>query len=268
MINPIKIAVFLVLSVVIKSGFANEFNFDNWEYMPDSRLGSNPGGKFVDQDSAKQYYVKFYSNEEHARVEFLANTIYAMFGIYVPKTYLAIMQKPKSKREQLAYISEWQNNLKMLCHKSGDCNNRISDFDKQLAKVHLISVLIKNTDVNRYNILYKNDRVLVVDPGASFVFGASGSQVYNAESRGFCSLVSPSSRTHEIFASAFEHYTIQHADYLISWLDRHWDDHKIKAAIKASGIKHHAMIFANMKARFECIKIQLQELKDNNALCQ
>src|SRR3972149_12245745 len=62
--------------------------FGNLEYIPDSQLGSNIGGKYRDKNSNQEYYVKFYADEMQARTEFLANKIYALFGLNIPESFL------------------------------------------------------------------------------------------------------------------------------------------------------------------------------------
>ncbi|MCA9309280.1 hypothetical protein KC973_02790 [Candidatus Saccharibacteria bacterium] len=45
------------------------------------QLGSNEGGWYEDQTSGERLYVKFYENMDQARVEYIANAIYAKLGI-------------------------------------------------------------------------------------------------------------------------------------------------------------------------------------------
>lgn len=64
-----------------------------------SAEGSNPGGWYQDVNS-RQFYFKFYPNEDNARIEFVANAIYRKLGIYAPDSRLL-----KAENGVLAIIS-------------------------------------------------------------------------------------------------------------------------------------------------------------------
>ena len=114
---------------------SNKINLDNLEQESGAQLGSNPGGKFIDKDSKQEYYIKFYSNEQQARTEFLATKIYAMFGLNVPEAFLDTMKKSKSQaKAKLVFITKWENDLEPICNFNADCAKRITDAKDQLAK--------------------------------------------------------------------------------------------------------------------------------------
>lgn len=52
------------------------------------RLGSNPGGWYEHQETHEKYYVKYYDKPDRARVEFIANAIYAQLGVPAAKSEL------------------------------------------------------------------------------------------------------------------------------------------------------------------------------------
>jgi len=52
------------------------------------QLGSNPGGWYEHQETHEKYYVKYYDNPDRARVEFVANAVYAQLGIPAAKSEL------------------------------------------------------------------------------------------------------------------------------------------------------------------------------------
>lgn len=55
-------------------------------YKISERLGSNRGGWYEDTGTKEKYYVKFYENFDQARVEYIANAIYAKLGINAVKS--------------------------------------------------------------------------------------------------------------------------------------------------------------------------------------
>lgn len=263
----LTVILFLALSLAANSCFA-KIDVSNLEYQSNSQTGWHPGGIFFDKDNAQKYYIKFYSDEMHARSEFLAIKIYAIFGVSVPKVYIETMEEPRSKKEKLAFISKWEDGLERIGSGNADYTKKTKDIRKQLAKTHLISVLVKNLDAGANNTLFKNGRIFVIDAGNSFRFGTREDSSYGPEASEFCG--SASKEKHwggKIFNSAFKKYTMNNTDYLISWLNRHWDEHEIKAAIKASGINDSEMIFTNLKLRFKHLKTLLQELEEDNTLC-
>lgn len=210
----------------------------------------------------------------HARSEILSSMIYAIFSINVPEVCVETMKEPGSKKERLAFISKWDDDLEHICHKNVDCTKRMKDIKKQLAKIHLISALVKNDDANLNNVLSKEDNVFVIDAGRGFEFGSNFGKLrpskreYNQKADEFCSLVDPRVEHNKMFKCPFKKYTMKNTDNLIVWLDSCWDEGKINALIKKSKIEKGEMIFINLKLRFDDIKTQLQELNKDNTLCQ
>ena len=65
------------------------------------QLGSNPGGKFKDPKSGKEYYVKFSKSEDHAKNEVLGAKLYELTGASVPSYQLA------NTAQGLGTATEW-----------------------------------------------------------------------------------------------------------------------------------------------------------------
>lgn len=63
-------------------------------------LGSIPGGWYEDTETGGEFYVKFYTKEITAKLEYFANLVYQKIGIYVPEKKLDIFDG------QLAVISK------------------------------------------------------------------------------------------------------------------------------------------------------------------
>jgi hypothetical protein len=59
------------------------------------QAGSNPGGVYKDKDGNK-HYVKFYANENQAKNEALANSVYNVLGIRAPKSSLVDIDGKKA----------------------------------------------------------------------------------------------------------------------------------------------------------------------------
>lgn len=143
--------------------------FDELEEIPNTQKGSMPGGIYTASDGA-QYYVKFYPNEEHARMEYAANLIYKELGIPVPELRIGEMLAPDGKKK-LALVSRWEEGLEKLSPEE------LAKNEKELARIFASSVLLKNWDMvglGYDNLLFKNGKLMLVDTGASFKYRAQG----------------------------------------------------------------------------------------------
>lgn len=138
--------------------------------IPDSQLGSNPGGIYEDA-SGTRYYVKFYKNELQAKTEYAAARIHQLMGLETPDIQLLRIADPKGK-ERLAVVNKWIDGLKKLTPQE------MVAYKEDLSRIFQSSVLVKNWDVVglEYDniMLTKEGRLIVVDTGGSFKFRAQG----------------------------------------------------------------------------------------------
>jgi len=95
----------MLCGFAISNAHAEQINFDKLEYIVNSQLGTNPGGKYKNQNG-QEYYAKFYPNEMQARTEFLANQVYIMFGLNASNFVLKTIQKSASSEKALALMEK------------------------------------------------------------------------------------------------------------------------------------------------------------------
>ncbi len=159
----------LVKPPVVAAPVVAQDEFDDLLAIPDSQMGSMPGGLYISSDGS-QYYVKFYPNEEHARMEYASNLIYRELGIPVPDLKIGKVTAPDGNKK-LALVSRWETGLEKLTPEE------MAEHKEELSRIFASSVLLKNWDViglGYDNLLMKNGKLVLVDTGASFKFRAQG----------------------------------------------------------------------------------------------
>lgn len=140
------------------------------------RLGSNPGGLHVDNQTGKMYYVKHPKNPDQAKVEVLASKIHDLMGI---KNTNPSLHYDKGNH---SVISEWNPHLKPLTDVNS-VKDMSTDHHKTLANLYAAGVLLKNWDSAGSGIRYgegnimqhkKTGELYSIDPGGSLMFRAQG----------------------------------------------------------------------------------------------
>jgi len=150
-----------------------EFNTKNLEMIPNTQGGSMPGAQYVDKETKKKYYVKFYPDPDQARTEYAANRIYSKLGINAPEIRLSEMDNPFTGKKSLAVATDWMDGLRKLKPEE------YWEHRQQISEVYNSSVLLKNWDcvgTGKDNMILdpKTKKVFVIDSGGSLYFRAMG----------------------------------------------------------------------------------------------
>lgn len=79
------------------------------------KMGTNKGGVFEDSETETELYVKRYGDPLQTSCEFIANRIYALAGVRVPRGYVI------KDGDSIAYATEFNRNLRELTsYRRGD----------------------------------------------------------------------------------------------------------------------------------------------------
>lgn len=129
-----------------------------------SQLGSNEGGWYEHPSSNERFYLKFYENPDQAKVEFIANSIYAKLGIKTVKSELVeadgreAISSPEITGSQPTYREDQK--------ASHDVRGGFV-ADAYLANWDVVGL-------NYDNIMQGEDGMYRVDNGGSLIFRAQG----------------------------------------------------------------------------------------------
>jgi|GEM_PF-1123536 len=204
-----------------------------WQYIPGTQGGSNPGGIFMAPDG-KKYYGKIYSNPDQARCEHLSYQIMDKLGIGGAKTQLKMMEWEGKQR--LIVMSEWMDNAVPLNKLMGTA---MTDAEKtQLIKHYLNAALTNNWDfvgLDRENLVRVGKKWIQVDAGGSFNFRAmGGKKEFGMIADSFETLLNPQNKP-SAFYKPFLHDTLAaDAGNYEKWL-KSLSDSKIKKLVKEVG---------------------------------
>lgn len=132
----------------------------------------------------------------------------------------------------------------------------------QIAKTHLISVLVNNTNPNIDINEAKNNQLTISNFASSLRFN-------NTAKEAFYALINPTTNTEltMMFKYPLEQYTIKHASELAQWLESCGSDENIRAIIKASDITDDILgnqLFLTIKSRLQDLKTVLLTLKESD----
>lgn len=135
-------------------------------------LGSNPGGVYVDGDTAEKRYVKFYPDEQHARAEVASGNVYRLLGVPT------LNPQVHEDGNKVGVSTKWDENLR---RHDGDYGQWNDNAKTSLAKHYVASVVTGNWDstgIDHTNLQHNHVGQLVsVDNGAGFGFSAQGRKV-------------------------------------------------------------------------------------------
>lgn len=140
-----------------------------------SQQGSNPGGKFKDSKTGKEYYIKHPNKPDQAHVEKLASDIHSIMGLNTLNPKVEHIDGKKS------VVTEYNNDIEPL--KSKHLNDLSDENHKHLGTMYAAGVLTKNWDIagtgierGEGNIFKdkKTGKLISGDTGGSFHFRAQG----------------------------------------------------------------------------------------------
>ncbi len=205
-----------------------------WEMIPNSQLGSNPGGKVIAPDGTV-HYAKFYQNADQARSEFLANDIHSKLGLGAPKTRLETLEWNGENR--LALVTEWMDDMvpvSRLRRKKWTKNDK-----DQIAKHYLGASLNANWDVVGMefdNLAKKGRKWYCIDQGGSFTFRArGGTKSFTPQVPEMDSLLSPGRNAAAIFNPVLPDTIQANPEKYRKWIAK-LTDQKIRNSIQAAGM--------------------------------
>lgn len=138
------------------------------------QLGSNPGGRYQDNNTGEHYYIKYPKDPEQAKTEALAGNIQKLMGVNTLEPEHRVINGSS------AVVSKWVPDLTKLTHDGLD--KLTTDQHHEIGKLYASSVLIKNwdstgtgMDYGEGNIdIHKSGKVYGIDPGGSFEYRAQG----------------------------------------------------------------------------------------------
>ena len=137
--------------------------------------GSNPGGKYKDNETGKEYYIKHPKAEHQDKTEVLSAKIHELMGVKTLKPELTDHDGKKSVK------TEYNNDLMPL--KSQHLDKLTSDHHKQIGRIYAAGVLTKNWDAfgtgmdhGEGNVMVdkKKGHLVSIDQGGSFNHRAQG----------------------------------------------------------------------------------------------
>lgn len=214
------------------------------------QLGSNEGGKFLDTDTGKHHYIKYYKNGDQAKTEELTSKIYEHMGI---KTL-----KPKHEiiNGRHAVSTEWNDNMRSM--HPHEFENLSHDQQHDIGKMYHAAILTKNWDIvgmEHDNITKhaKTGKLHSVDTGGSFNFRAQGGhKEYGPdidEKHSFLNM--PHSASTHVFRHVFKQNpeALHHGLRAVKNMDM---DH-VKKLFKNSGLENHEELYDNFSKRRQAL---------------
>jgi hypothetical protein len=202
-----------------------------WKHIPNTQLGTNPGGQFIGPDG-HQYYVKFYNNQQQAHSEYLANNILDRLNINTVD--MRLEQIEFNGKERLGVASKWLDNLEPM--KKHLTDKRSKAEDDQIIKHYLGAVLTGNWDVVGFD--YDNlsrtakKKWYCIDQGGTFRFRA---QEFGPKATEFKSLLEPGRQASNVFKPVFDRTIKQNPEPYINWLKK-LSAKDIERSVDSSGI--------------------------------
>jgi hypothetical protein len=235
-----------------------------WEEIPNTQLGSNPGGQFIDAHGQK-WYVKFYEDPNQLRSEYAAIRLGAVQGVGVADVQLVEITWQGQKR--LGIASKWLQDgeaVKGFIDKLAKM--KAAELD-QIAKQYLHASLVANWDVvgaEFDNLVKFGDKWLCIDFGGSFAFRAKG---LPKEFKGIVtemeSFLISGRRAAKVFDPVVKKTIYKNPAKYIKWLEG-LDDANIEKVLAQAGFEGTELtnLVATLKARREYMLTEMRELMD------
>lgn len=137
--------------------------------------GSNPGGRYKDDETGKEYYIKHPKAEHQDKTEVLSAKLHELMGVKTLKPELTVHDNKKSVK------TEYNSDLTPL--KSHHIDKLNLDHHKQIGNIYAAGVLTKNWDAfgtgidhGEGNVMLdkKKGHLVSIDQGGSFNHRAQG----------------------------------------------------------------------------------------------
>lgn len=168
----------------------------DWEAIPNTQFGSNPGGLYTGPDG-KAYYLKFYKDVEQTYSEVAADKIAQKMGLET--LHAQIIEVDGKKAVATLWKSDGEQLKKLISFKD------VTALQKEdLAKQYLHASLTGNWDVVGADydnlVRFPDGRWLCVDHGGTFKFRAQGGdKLWGTKVDEIESLLAPGRKSGEIF---------------------------------------------------------------------
>jgi hypothetical protein len=209
--------------------------------LPGTQYGSNDGGIHVDSND-KKWYVKHYSNPDHAKVEALTGKIYNHMGIKTLNSEL---------HDKSGIKTRWDENVHTLKPHNFEKLNKKQAH--QVGKMYHAAILTKNWDMvglEHDNIVHnrKTKNLHSIDHGGAFHFRAQGShKEYGPDISEKESLKNNNEASGHVFSNTFK----KHPTAELHGLEavKKIDDNHIHHLFKNSGLKNWKELHQNFTKR-------------------
>ncbi len=222
------------------------------------QLGSNEGGWYEDKETGKRYYIKFYKNPDQARVEFIANAIYAKLGINAVKSQLIEMDG------KLAIASEAIEGAKGASPDEQRASSEVRDgfvADAYLGNGNVVGLVFDNI------VKDGEGRKHRIDNGDSMIFRSQGETKDFPPDRidELKNMLRPEFPAGQVFSNMTEDEMRSQAQILIDKLK----DKDIDAILKKSGVTGATLekIRSGLKGRREYLVKQF-DLEERTAVSE
>jgi hypothetical protein len=192
----------------------------------ENQLGSNEGGWYEKQATGERFYLKFYENPDQAKVEFIANSIYARLGIKA--VHSELLEVDGRQAVASAEIPEPEATYKDEQRAS-----------KEIRDGFVADAYLANWDVvglSYDNIVKGKDGMYRVDNGGSLTFRAQGGPKEYASNNipELTSMLNPDFPAGQVFEGLSQEELKAQAQSLVSKLDEKAID-QIMAESELSG---------------------------------
>ena len=221
-----------------------QFTSESLTPQAGTQLGSNEGGIHTDS-SGNRHYVKFYKNEDQAKVEALAGKIYHHMGIHT------VMPEYRNIGGRHAVVSKYNDNLERM--KPEHFQHLTPTQASQVGRMYHAAILTKNWDIvgDEHDNILKNSRtgdLHSIDTGGAFHFRAQGEHKdFGPDIAEHETLRSKNQQAAHVFNHVFSQHP--HAEAAGASSARRLDDDKIKAEFRQSGLKDWEKLHQNFMSR-------------------
>lgn len=213
------------------------------------QLGSNPGGRYKDTETNKDYYIKHPKAKDQDKTEVLSAKLHELMGVKTLKPELTVHNdKPSVK-------SEYNHDLEPL--KSHHIDKLNLDHHKQIGNIYAAGVLTKNWDAFGTGMDYGDGNVMIdkkkqhlvsIDQGGSFNHRAQGAHKdYGSDIDEKDTFKDPKMSEGAKFVNkALEHKEVR--DHVKNTLQNLNMDH-VKSAFENSGLSNASELHRNFLER-------------------
>lgn len=214
--------------------------------------GSNSGGVYRDRETGEEFFIKHPYNSDQSRTEILSSKIHSLLGLRTLNPEL----KSGIVGNRISISTRMNRNMEPI--KEGDMHNFSKEDHKDIGKIYVGGILVKNWDALGSGMEYgqgnlgrdkKSGKLISFDHGGSFEFRANGSHKdYGSSdiSEKDTFLDPDISEGAHIFNNSLERpYVKSHIRSIV----RNLDMNKVKDLFKDSGLKNWETLHSHFVER-------------------